>query len=176
MLLHDIIKLLQSGNSNSDIKVKVGQITNGLEHAKEKPKRQISMVELDRMVVDSLKDIDVYEDDGDDNDPDLLNELNEIIHPEEHHQPVGTPADVILPTTNIVPELLTARIEMYKIAEANANAANDSSRSRRFGRGLATLDTMLKDALAGKSINMEDVPPEVITKAVDSPNTLGDDI
>lgn len=163
------------GTSNSNIKIGEGKITAGPENAEEKlkAKSQVSMIDLDRMVADSLKDIDVYEDDGDDNDPDLLNELKEIIEPEERHQvatAIEASADIILPTTNLVPELLRTRIEMYKIAEANANSANDSSRSRRLGRGLTTLDTMLKDALAGKAINMDDIPPEVITKMLDSPS------
>lgn len=137
---------------------------------KRKVKSQISLVELDKMVVDSLKDIDVYDDDGDDDDPALLNELSQIIEPEkpkENEVTAEPSADIILPTTNFVPEVLKTRMEMYKIAEANAVAANESSRARRFGRGLQTLDTMLKQALAGEPIDMESIPPEVITKATD---------
>lgn len=123
------------------------------------------MVELDRMVADSLKDIDVYDDDGDDDDPDLLNELSEIIGPGKVQD--ASAVDLSVASTGEVPELLKHRIEMYRIAEANATSANESSRARRFGRGLSTLETMLKDVLAGKAVNMEDIPPEVITKVKD---------
>lgn len=125
--------------------------------------------ELTGIVAESLKDIDVYDDDGDDDDPELLNELSQIIHPDE----VRNPSAVDLPTTTTnsvlaeVPALLTKRIEMYKVAERNATSANESCRARRFGRGLSTLETMLKDALTGKAINTDDIPPEVTMKVKD---------
>ncbi|XP_037037891.1 coiled-coil and C2 domain-containing protein 1-like isoform X2 [Bradysia coprophila] len=143
---------------------------DGCNNVEQKPKLkpQISLVELDRMVADSLKDIEVYDDDGDDDDPALLNELSQIIEPHEVRDAV--PAD----TTNsdgVVPRLLQQRIEMYKTAEANAISANESSRARRFGRGLSTLEAMLKDSLAGIAINEEDIPPEVIIAAKDKATT-----
>lgn len=39
----------------------------------------------------------------------------------------------------------------------------ESSRARRFGRGLKTLHDLLKHARAGRPINPEDIPPEVNT-------------
>lgn len=124
---------------------------------------------LSEIAADSLKDIDVYDDDGDDDDPELLNELSQIIEPNEKRDA----AAVDLPTTTgssvlaEVPALLTERIEMYKVAEANATSANESCRARRFARGLSTLETMLKEALSGKTIKMDDIPPEVTTKVKD---------
>lgn len=158
-------------DTDSDMEAELARITAGsgqpLRKAKPKPK---PVADLDRMVADSLRDIDLDDDDDiDENDPDLLNELSEIIEPEETQQDL-TPApqaqkNVILPTTNSMPELLKARIEMYKLAEANAKAANDTSKARRFGRGLKTLEAMLKQAQAGKTINPDEIPPEVATGA-----------
>lgn len=139
---------------------------------KPKLKPQISLVELERMVADSLKDIEVYDDDGDDDDPAILNELSQIIEPSDEVQ--ASTVDVPLSTTNsdgVVPKMLQQRIEMYKIAEANAIAANESGRARRFGRGLSTLETMLKESLAGIAINEDEIPPEVITAAKDKSAT-----
>lgn len=153
------------GDENNSQKNDVGNVS---ENTKEQPdvKSQISMVDLDRMVAYSLKDIDVFDDDGDDDDPDLMNELSQIIHPEE--VPEAAAIDLSITATNSVSTevsaLLKQRIEMYKIAEANANSSNETSRARRFARGLSTLETMLKETLAGKAINMEDIPPEVIAK------------
>ncbi|KAG4068182.1 hypothetical protein HA402_008823 [Bradysia odoriphaga] len=135
---------------------------------KPKLKPQISLVELDRMVADSLKDIEVYDDDGDDDDPALLNELSQIIEPHEVRDAVDAVPANTSNSDGIVPRLLQQRIEMYKIAEANAISANESSRARRFGRGLSTLETMLKDSLAGIAINEGDIPPEVTIPAKDN--------
>lgn len=152
------------------MEAELAAITSG----SEKPRRRAKakpVVDLDRMVAESLRDVDLDDDDDDmdENDPDLLNELSEIVEPEETQQDF-TPApqsqtNVILPTTNSMPELLKARVEMYKLAEANAKAANDTSKARRIGRGLKTLETMLKQALAGKTINKDEIPPEVATGA-----------
>ncbi len=148
------------------MEAELAAITSGKPRAKLKPKAQPA-VDLDRMVAESLRDVDLDDDDDvDENDPDLLNELSEIVEPEEESAPVPQPqSNIILPTTNSMPDLLRSRIEMYKLAEANAKAANDTSKARRFGRGLKTLETMLKQASAGKSINQDEIPPEVATGA-----------
>lgn len=159
-------------DTDSDMEAELAAITagSGQPRRRAKPKAQPN-VDLDRMVAESLRDVDLDgdDDDIDENDPDLLNELSEIVEPEEMEQemapaPVPKPqSSVILPTTNSMPDLLKSRVEMYKLAEANAKAANDSSKARRIGRGLKTLETMLKQALAGKTINPDEIPPEVAT-------------
>lgn len=133
---------------------------------KARVKPQVSMGDLERIVESSLKDIDVYDDDGDDDDPELLNELSQIIEPKE--VPDAVAVDLSRTTSSSVSAEVTAllkqRLEMYKIAEANAMSANESCRVRRFARGLSTLETMLKETFDGKAINTEDIPPEVVTK------------
>lgn len=169
-------------DTDSDMEAELAAITAGSAQPRRRPqaKPQNLAVDLDRMVADSLRDIDLDDDDDvDEDDPDLLNELSEIIEPEET-QPDLAPApqkqtNAILPTTNSMPELLKARIEMYKIAEANAKAANDSSKVKRIGRGLKTLETMLKQALAGKPINQDEIPPEVATGAAKAAIPTNDD-
>lgn len=165
-------------DTDSDMEAELAAITAGSAQPRRRPKAkpQNPGVDLDRMVADSLRDVDLDDDDDiDEDDPDLLNELSEIIEPEEAEPDLSSApqaqSNVILPTTNSVPELLKARIEMYKIAEANAKAANDSSKARRIGRGLKTLETMYKQALAGKAINQDEIPPEVATGAVKAPAT-----
>lgn len=134
--------------------------------ADEKPKAKtlIPMVDLDRMVADSLKDVDVDDDADDVDDPDLLNELSKIIQ-DEPDSPVVPPSSV---ADGVVPTLLKDRIEMYKVAETNATAANESGRARRFARGISVMETMVNDAVAGKPINMDDIPPEVSIGVKDS--------
>lgn len=136
------------------------------ERPKPKPKADVS--DLDRMVAESMKDVDEdMDDDDDDDNPDLLNELSEIAD----SSPVAEPM-IVEPTTsaeNSQQATLTARIDMYNTAIANAKQANDNSRARRFERGLKTLNTMLKQVNAGRPINADEIPPEIVVKPTIKP-------
>lgn len=146
-----------------------GPKDGGETEPKSNVKPQISLNDFNRIVAvaESLTEIDVVcrDDDeyGDDDDPDLLNELSQIIEPKE----IRDVAAVDLSSTAEVPVLLQQRIEMYKTAETNATTANEDCRARRFARGLSTLETMLKDVREGKTIDMAGMPPEVTTKVKD---------
>lgn len=129
---------------------------------------------------------------GAEDDPDLLNELSEIaggdedgadLKPEEPISPViTTPPSIpdatpqtdepILPTTTMsTVELIKSRIEMYKLAEKIAKESGDSSRARSRGRGVKSLESLLKQAIAGKPINPDDIPPVVSVKPPNAPET-----
>uniref|UniRef100_A0A8C9T4Y6 Coiled-coil and C2 domain containing 1B n=1 Tax=Scleropages formosus TaxID=113540 RepID=A0A8C9T4Y6_SCLFO len=56
---------------------------------------------------------------------------------------------------------LEERIGMYKTAIANANASGESSKARRYDRGLKTLETMLSSVKKGKKIDEAEIPPPV---------------
>uniref|UniRef100_A0A672Y9A0 Coiled-coil and C2 domain-containing protein 1B n=1 Tax=Sphaeramia orbicularis TaxID=375764 RepID=A0A672Y9A0_9TELE len=56
---------------------------------------------------------------------------------------------------------LAERIEMYKTAISNAKAAGETSKVRRYDRGLKTLQSMLISVRKGKPINEEEIPPPV---------------
>ncbi|KAK3706678.1 hypothetical protein RRG08_009313 [Elysia crispata] len=57
--------------------------------------------------------------------------------------------------------LLEERLNMYRIASANAKSAGDSSKQRRLDRGIKTLAGLLRQAKAGKPVNEEEIPPAV---------------
>lgn len=177
--LFDIPKSLDEGISDdggdSDLEAELAAITAGGSHSRARPKPkakpQIPNVDLDRMVAESLKDVD-DDSDVDENDPDLLNELSEITESDAPSiaTPSDEPVDTFVPTSSInVADLLKDRIAMYQQAEANAKAANDSSKARRIGRGLKTLEGLLKQAKAGRPVNMDDIPPEVTVKVSSVP-------
>lgn len=126
---------------------------------------------------------------GDDDDPDLLNELSEIAGvndneetPKIDEQALPGEIDIskssetdiaqpILPTTTLnTVDLIKSRIEMYKLAEKNAIEQNDKSRARSRARGIKTLEAMLKDALKGKTINPDEIPPVVSVKLPNAPS------
>lgn len=132
---------------------------------------------------------------GDDDDPDLLTELseiagtnddeetsrvdeqlppnnapNELVFPKSPEQNIVEP---ILPTTTLsTVDLIKSRIEMYKLSEKNAIDQNDKNRARSRARGIKTLETMLKEALKGKTFNPDEIPPIVSTKHPNVPNAL----
>lgn len=163
--------------NDSDLEAELAAITSGGGgRPRPKPKaKPIPTVDLDRMVAESLKDVDDDDSDIDENDPDLLNELSEIVEPDDEQMLVDKPppdeeVPTFTPTSTVNQvDLIKVRIEMYKTAESNAKAANDSSKARRFNRGLKTLEGLLKQAKAGKTIPADDIPPEVTTKVAAKP-------
>lgn len=158
-------------DNDSDLEAELAAITAG--GAPKRPVRKPKVapaVDIDKLVASSLKDIGTDEElSGDDDDPDLLGELEEItgggVADEDVDATPAPPADsitVVLPTTSLnTIDVIKQRIEMYAVAEANAKTAGDSSKARRFNRGLKTLKDLLKQAEKGKTIPPDDIPPEV---------------
>ena len=50
---------------------------------------------------------------------------------------------------------------MYESAIAAAKSKGDTSKARRYERGLKTLQGMARSLKAGKKINTDEIPPEV---------------
>ncbi|XP_030241515.1 coiled-coil and C2 domain-containing protein 1-like isoform X1 [Drosophila navojoa] len=170
-------------SGDSDLEAELAAIAGGggpKPKEKAKPKLLPSS-ELDKMIADSLRDVsDDDDDEALENDSDLLGELHGITGVEEEEEeeektqpapaaaPIeeAEPVQTFLPTTTVdTLSIIKQRIEMYKQAEANAKAAGESGKARRFARGLKTLQDLLKQSSAGKNINVDDIPPEVSVKA-----------
>ncbi|XP_016941393.3 coiled-coil and C2 domain-containing protein 1-like isoform X1 [Drosophila suzukii] len=162
---------------DSDLEAELAAIAGG-GGARPKPKPKAKLLpasDLDKMIADSLRDVsDDDDDDNLENDSDLLGELSGIggVEEAEEEEPVAQPpatseepVQTFLPTTTVdTLGIIKQRLEIYKQAEANAKAAGDAGKARRFGRGLKTLQDLHKQAAAGKSINVDDIPPEVSVK------------
>uniref|UniRef100_A0A3B4XIV8 Coiled-coil and C2 domain-containing protein 1B n=1 Tax=Seriola lalandi dorsalis TaxID=1841481 RepID=A0A3B4XIV8_SERLL len=125
------------------------------------------MAEIERMAALCMKDLDDEEiGDEDLDDEDLLAELNEVLEDEEDNTPASTPPSHCVPAAAPSGETglescLLERIEMYKTAISNAKAAGETSKVRRYDRGLKTLQSMLTSVKKGKPINDEEIPPPV---------------
>ncbi|XP_065355321.1 coiled-coil and C2 domain-containing protein 1-like isoform X2 [Calliphora vicina] len=177
--------------NHSDLEAELAALAGGVKSAKPKPKTHLVPAnELDKMIAESLKDVGSDdEDDGDaENDTELLGELQGIVGGEIEEdnnegdlsetksiEPDSKP-ELFLPTTDISTlDIIKQRIEMYKLAEANAKTVGESAKMRRFNRGLKTLNDLLRQANAGKSINADDIPPEVSVKpAANSDSAVSD--
>ncbi|KAK4297629.1 hypothetical protein Pmani_029971 [Petrolisthes manimaculis] len=60
--------------------------------------------------------------------------------------------------------VLAERRAMYEQAEATAISAGETSRARRFSRGLKTIVQMEKSVRAGRGINEDEIPPMVVVR------------
>ncbi|KAG7281922.1 hypothetical protein CRUP_002980 [Coryphaenoides rupestris] len=97
-------------------------------------------------------------------------ELSEVLEDEEETPKLAPPATMVTtpkPSPSAYsgasgPESrLLERLDMYQTAIANAKAAGESSKARRYDRGLKTLQSMLASVKKGKPINEEEIPPPV---------------
>uniref|UniRef100_UPI001EAEF4B8 LOW QUALITY PROTEIN: coiled-coil and C2 domain-containing protein 1A n=1 Tax=Oncorhynchus gorbuscha TaxID=8017 RepID=UPI001EAEF4B8 len=146
-------------------------------------KAPVPMADIERMAALCMKDLDEDDDDGDDDledDDDLLAELNEVLEDdddEEVQKPATTPSSNSTPrSTPSTPSgatgleaCLAERIDMYQTAISNANAEGETSKARRYDRGLKTLQSMMTSAKKGKPINEEEIPPPVSTGGKPAP-------
>lgn len=182
----DFENMHEDGESgDDDFEAELAAITAGNARAKPKPQKAklpVAPSDLDKMIADSMRDIGSDEElsDGDD-DPDLLDELSAIAGSDDEiagstsaiaiaSEP-AKPTETIMPTTTMSTiELIQSRLEMYRLAEKNAKDAGDSSKVRSRGRGVKSLEAMLRQAKAGKPVNVDEIPPEVSTNVSKNPS------
>ncbi|KAK1128344.1 hypothetical protein K0M31_002808 [Melipona bicolor] len=166
---------MNDDNDDDDLEAELAALTAGDDNEKSKrttSRKPVSKENLNAMVAESMKDINLEEEmsDGDD-DPELLSELkmitgeetSESMSPDKEENLVAESTEqpeMQNDNENIV-ELLRERLRLYEIAEEKAKQTNELSRARRFNRGIKTLKELLSDAQAGKSINESDIPPEL---------------
>ncbi|XP_026324439.1 coiled-coil and C2 domain-containing protein 1-like isoform X2 [Hyposmocoma kahamanoa] len=160
-----------------DLEAELAAIEGAPKKTRPRKPAPVASGNLDAMIAQSLKDVPSDEDtSGDENDPDLLNELKELgiedeeVIPDQAPSPPPrssrpAPPPPSLSTESSTISLLQDRILNYTAAEKHAKETGESSRARRFARGLKTLQDLLKHAKAGKPVNDADIPPPVPIKA-----------
>uniref|UniRef100_A0A8C1UF43 Coiled-coil and C2 domain-containing protein 1B n=1 Tax=Cyprinus carpio TaxID=7962 RepID=A0A8C1UF43_CYPCA len=139
-------------------------------------KAPVPMEDIERMAALCMKDLDEDgDDDGDlENDADLLAELNDVLEDDEEQvvrkpppSPVPPQRSTAAPASQNAPASLEARLQerldMYQTAITNAKATGETSKARRYDRGLKTLQSMLTSVKKGKPINEDEIPPPVAT-------------
>ncbi|XP_062920426.1 coiled-coil and C2 domain-containing protein 1B isoform X3 [Mobula hypostoma] len=182
--------MITEGDSNDgDLESELAAITGvkAVTKPKSKEKIPLPMDHIKQMADECMKDVDENDDDDDfENDEDLLAELKEVVGDEEEESsnspsPTETPVSirqqiVSQPQSSTVsmnaPGLqgtLEERIRMYGVAVANAKQAGETSKMRRYERGLKTLQTMLVSAKKGKKIDEAEIPPPVPTGKSSAP-------
>nr|DBA17934.1 TPA: hypothetical protein GDO54_016237 [Pyxicephalus adspersus] len=158
--------------------------------AKPKGKAPLPMDHIEKMAHECMRDLDAEEDGDEDDledDDDLLAELQEVMgavedeslndvqdveetelqleeEAESAKQVTSSAENYKSPSQTYTGGLLQTlqdRITNYQTAIANAKQTNETSKVRRYDRGLKTLESMLKAAKQGKPVNEEEMPPLV---------------
>ncbi|XP_034468357.1 coiled-coil and C2 domain-containing protein 1B isoform X2 [Hippoglossus hippoglossus] len=183
---------LEENLDDSDLEAELASITGEKAavrgRAKQKGKTPLPMEDIARMADECMRDVDDDDDDDVEDDEDLLAELQEVVG-EGEAEDVATvsssssttaelseavtrdsaPAQQEVKVSSSAPgslqHTLEERIAMYKTASQNAKSAGETSKARRFDRGLKTLETMLVAVRKGRPVDEAEIPPPVATGA-----------
>ncbi|XP_028284181.1 coiled-coil and C2 domain-containing protein 1B [Parambassis ranga] len=186
------------GNLNDpDLEAELAAITGNKAasggRAKPKGKSPLPMEDITKMADECMRDVDEDEDDDDvEGDEDLLAELQEVVGEEEAEDAetvlsisaavaaaaaaesphTETPESPVAQVSSAAPgslqHTLEERVAMYKAALKNAKTAGETSKARRYDRGLKTLESMLATVKKGRAVNEAEIPPPVATGAPDA--------
>ncbi|XP_015682975.1 coiled-coil and C2 domain-containing protein 1A [Protobothrops mucrosquamatus] len=160
------------GEDNQELEAEFLAIVGGQPDPKEKRngKTPLPMEAIEKMAAFCMKDLDeedgAEEEDLEDDD-ELMAELTEVLEED------GKVPDAVIPTATKEPSapadsstsesILLERLAMYKVAVANAKEAGESSKMRRYERGLKTIENLLTSVRKGKKIDEDEIPPPVVT-------------
>ncbi|XP_071246036.1 coiled-coil and C2 domain-containing protein 1A isoform X2 [Salvelinus alpinus] len=167
---------MDGGGNEKELEAELLALMGGSQGTKGRGKAPVPMADIERMAALCMKDLDDDDDDDLEDDDDLLAELNEVLEDdddEEVQKPATPPSSNSTPSTPSgttgLEACLAERIDMYQTAISNANAEGETSKARRYDRGLKTLQSMMTSAKKGKPINEEEIPPPVSTGGKPSP-------
>ncbi|KAI7810192.1 putative coiled-coil and C2 domain-containing protein 1B, partial [Triplophysa rosa] len=152
-------------------------------------KAPLPMEDIEKMAEACMKDIDDDDDENLEDDEDLLAELQEVVDEDEMEDSgAATPTSHVsadVPSAELTPvkqetkiismpgsieHTLEERSNMYRTAVMNAKASGESSKARRYERGLNTLQTMLATVHKGGKIDETEIPPAVACGAPSVPS------
>ncbi|XP_041804284.1 coiled-coil and C2 domain-containing protein 1B isoform X2 [Chelmon rostratus] len=162
--------------------------------AKQKGRSPLPMEDIARMADECMRDVDEDEDDSNlEDDEDLLAELQEVVGEGEAEDALTVsspssataessqaetpesppPQQVSTAAPGSLQHTLEERVAMYKTALQNAKTAGETSKARRYDRGLKrcspqTLETMVAAVKKGRPVNEAEIPPPVATGAQSS--------
>uniref|UniRef100_UPI00398EFF26 coiled-coil and C2 domain-containing protein 1B isoform X2 n=1 Tax=Pristiophorus japonicus TaxID=55135 RepID=UPI00398EFF26 len=180
----DMMMDAEGDGDDGDLEAELAEITGKKPVTKPKPKGKtpLPMDHIEQMAEECMKDVDEIDNDDDlENDEELLAELKEVVGEEEEESanssvptdstpgPIHQPTDSEPPSSAVpvnaggLQGTLEERIQMYRVAISNAKETGETSKMRRYERGLKTLQTMLASAKKGKKIEEAEIPPPVAT-------------
>uniref|UniRef100_A0A672HMB4 Coiled-coil and C2 domain-containing protein 1B n=1 Tax=Salarias fasciatus TaxID=181472 RepID=A0A672HMB4_SALFA len=127
-----------------------------------KGKSPLPMEDIARMADECMRDVDDDEDDDNvEDDEDLL--VGAFFTQQEAKASSASSASSAAPGT--LQHTLEERAAMYRTALHNAKTSGETSKARRYDRGLKTLQSMLAAVKKGRPVNEAEIPPPVATGA-----------
>uniref|UniRef100_A0A673ZWK3 Coiled-coil and C2 domain-containing protein 1B n=1 Tax=Salmo trutta TaxID=8032 RepID=A0A673ZWK3_SALTR len=163
---------------DADLEAELSALTGGKPAGERlKQKAPLPMENIARMAEECMKDI--YDDDDDnlEDDEDLLvtvwvyfnlfliilylflhmnTELSNLVVCSYHQLARAPPA-----VPGSLQHTLEERLSMYRTAVAHAKASGESSKARRYERGIQSLESMLVSLKKGRKVDEADIPPPV---------------
>lgn len=183
--------ITEGDDVDDDLEAELAEITGmkPVTKSQSKEKVPLPMDHITQMAEECMKDVDENDDDEDfENDEDLLAEFKEVVENEEEESPDSSfPTDSSVSVKQESPQeshpqssavsasagglqdTLEKRIQMYRVAITNAKKTGETSKMRRYERGLKTLQTMLVSAKKGKRIEEAEIPPPVASGKSSAP-------
>ncbi|GCB66270.1 hypothetical protein scyTo_0014975 [Scyliorhinus torazame] len=181
----DMMMNTEEDGDDGDLEAELAEITGKTPATKPKPKEKtpLPMDHIEQMAEECMKDVDENEDYDDDleNDEELLAELKEMVQEDEDesaNSPVPiesapgpmnqltvsqSQSNAISVNAGGLQDILEDRLQMYRVAISNSKETGETSKMRRYERGLKTLQTLLASAKKGKKIEEAEIPPPVAT-------------
>ncbi|KAM6172568.1 coiled-coil and C2 domain-containing protein 1B isoform 2-T2 [Erethizon dorsatum] len=192
----DMMLGMDETEDDGDLEAELLALTGeaGTTSRKSAPKGQapVPMEHIEKLAADCMRDVEEEEEEeGLEDDADLLNELQEVLGTDEEAGPLDSneaaspdlceeekgqedtkpPAPAALLTVSVpvtqaggprgLQALLEERIHNYREASTSAKEAGEAAKARRCERGLKTLELQLAAVRKGREIKEEEIPPPV---------------
>lgn len=193
----DVLLGAEETEDDGDLEAELLALTGeaGTTGRKPAPKGQapLPMAHIEKLAADCMRDVEEEEEeeDGLEEDADLLTELQEVLGADEEAVPMddnetASPGDseeekgqenteppvqtacltAPVPAAQAggpqgLQALLEDRIHNYREAAASAKEAGEAAKARRCERGLKTLESQLAAVRKGRKINEDEIPPPV---------------
>ncbi|XP_035881968.1 coiled-coil and C2 domain-containing protein 1B isoform X3 [Phyllostomus discolor] len=193
----DMLLGMEETEDDGDLEAELLALTGEAETTGKKPapKKQapLPMAHIEKLAEDCMRDVeeDEEEEEGLEDDTDLLTELQEVLGADEEagspyddetavlgsseedkgQENTEPPVQTALLTASVpvaqaggprgLQALLEERIHNYQEAAASAKEAGEAAKARRCERGLKTLESQLAAVRKGRKINEDEIPPPV---------------
>lgn len=191
----DMLLGIDETEEDADLEAELLALTGEAETTDRKPapkgRAPLPMAHIEKLAADCMQDVEEEEEEeGLEEDADLLTELQEVLgadeeagpgegdeatspglSEEEERESTEPAAQAALLTAAVaeaqagepqgLQALLEERIHNYREAAASAKEAGEAAKARRCERGLKTLESQLAAVRRGRKINEDEIPPPV---------------
>uniref|UniRef100_U3FLY3 Coiled-coil and C2 domain-containing protein 1B n=1 Tax=Callithrix jacchus TaxID=9483 RepID=U3FLY3_CALJA len=190
----DMLLGMDEAEDDEDLEAELLALTGEAQPTSKKPapKEQapLPMAHIEKLAADCMQDVEEEEEEGLEEDAELLTELQEVLGVDEETEPLdGDEAAVpgsseeegledteppvqtaFLKASALAAQagasqglhtLLEERIRNYREAAASAKEGGEAAKARRCDRGLKTLESQLAAVRRGRKINEDEIPPPV---------------